>query len=49
VNQQLVDQAYGFGFEWVPGVKPLCERAVRLMMRAAVELRPGQGWRPGAL
>ncbi|MGW7644187.1 tellurium resistance protein [Streptomyces bobili] len=21
-NQQLIDQAYGFGFEWVPGVKP---------------------------
>jgi hypothetical protein len=40
MNQQLIDQAYGFGFEWVPGVKPLCERAVRLMTRAAVELRP---------
>ncbi|WP_309243691.1 tellurium resistance protein [Streptomyces sp. CAI-85] len=22
-NQQLIDQAYGFGFEWVPGAKPL--------------------------
>jgi tellurite resistance protein TerA len=21
-NQQLIDQAYGFGFDWVPGVKP---------------------------
>ncbi|MEU1477962.1 tellurium resistance protein [Streptomyces sp. NPDC005760] len=21
-NQQLIDRAYGFGFEWVPGVKP---------------------------
>ncbi|MFE0806102.1 hypothetical protein ACFW34_01225 [Streptomyces sp. NPDC058848] len=21
-NQQLIDAAYGFGFDWVPGVKP---------------------------
>ncbi|MFF4587319.1 tellurium resistance protein [Streptomyces sp. NPDC001388] len=21
-NQELIDQSYGFGFEWVPGVKP---------------------------
>ncbi|MFF5012627.1 tellurium resistance protein [Streptomyces sp. NPDC001165] len=21
-NQQLIDQAYGFGFDWVPGAKP---------------------------
>jgi len=21
-NQQLIDQAYGFGFDWIPGAKP---------------------------
>ncbi|MFC7981029.1 hypothetical protein [Streptomyces sp. NPDC057336] len=21
-NQQLIDAAYGFGFDWVPGAKP---------------------------